>query len=105
MYFTELTGVGNFGSHFHTKFFEAILIKDNAMKACGGDITPTSSASAIDGRECSSSRPCRLTPQRQNPRYTLHTGPRASLNAKEEIKISFHGRESNPDSSVVQPAA
>jgi hypothetical protein len=64
--------------------------------------------SALDGSECSASRPSHFTPRERVPvtqRIGGWVGPRASLDAVSKGKIPSPRRESNSDHPIFQPVA
>jgi hypothetical protein len=74
-----------------------------------GDIGPTHSlTSALDGDECSASRPGRFTPKERAPGthwIVGWVGPRAVLDAAVKRKIPSPRQESNPRTPIVQSVA
>jgi hypothetical protein len=70
------------------------------------DIAPRTLTSALDGGECSTSRPGRFTPKERAPgTYWIRgwVGSRAGLDAVVKRKILSPRRESNLDHPIVQP--
>jgi hypothetical protein len=81
------------------------LIKHPTMKTYRGNggTAPPFLISALDGSEWSASRPFRLNTYTHFTVNWAHH--RADLDVMEKRKISYPCRESNPDSSAVQPVA
>jgi hypothetical protein len=87
------------------------LTKHHSMKASWREWRYSSNqslTSALDGGECSASRPGRFNPRERAPdTHSLgdRVGPRAVLNAVVNRKIPSPRRKSNPRTPIVQPVA
>jgi hypothetical protein len=84
-----------------------LIVKHYAMKAWGsGGTAPFFLTSALDGGECSASRPCRFTPgERARGIHWIGgwVGPRAGLDTLEKRKY-YHCRESKPGLPARSPS-
>jgi hypothetical protein len=69
-----------------------------------GGTAPPFLTSPLDESEWSAARSCRFTPRERahgSHRIEDSVRPRAGLDAVEKMKISYSGRESNPNFSFV----